>query len=128
MGTIRRYANRKFYHLEGHCYVNLEGIAGLIRAGEEIAVLDQPTGQDITTEVLAQVIAQERPAGLNAFLAALIRGGRAPLEEAGRLFLATLGLPTRAQWQQLEEEVARLEALLAELGEREFDGAKGRVL
>jgi hypothetical protein len=132
--TIRRYANRKLYHLEGHRYVNLEGIADLIRAGEEVAVSDQASGQEITTEVLAQVIAQERPAGLNAFLAALIRGGRYPLEEAGRLFLSTLGLPTRAQWLDLEAEVARLEALLARLtadaGGRPaiLDGREPRVL
>jgi hypothetical protein len=38
------------------------------------------------------------------------------LEEAGRLLSATLGLPTRAQWQQLEGELDRLEALIEELG------------
>lgn len=115
MQTIRRYANRKFYHVEGHQYVNLEGIAALIRGGEEVTVYDQPSGQDITTEALAQVIAQERPTGLDSFLAALIRGGRYPLEEAGRLLFSSLGLPTRAHWLELEREVQRLEALLARL-------------
>lgn len=123
MQTVRRYANRKFYHLEGHCYLNLEGIAELVRAGEEVVVLEHPGGRDITPAVLAQVIAQEEPAGLNALLAALIRGGRYPLEEAGRLLLASLGLPTRAQWQRLEGQVRRLEELLARL-----DGEKGGML
>ncbi len=123
MQTVRRYANRKFYHLEGHRYLNLAGIAALIRAGEEVVILEHPGGRDITPTVLAQVIAQEEPAGLSALLAALIRGGRYPLEEAGRLLLASLGLPTRAQWQRLEEQVRRLEGLLAQL-----DGGKGGVL
>ena len=113
--TIRRYANRKLYHVEGHRYINLGDIAQLIRSGDEVKVLDHTSGEDITTEILAQVIAQERPAGLQAFLTALIRGGKHPLEEAGRLLSATLGLPTRTQWQQLEGELDRLEALIEEL-------------
>jgi polyhydroxyalkanoate synthesis repressor PhaR len=115
MPTIRRYANRKFYYLESHRYVNLKDIAGLIRAGQEVRVLEHPGGRDITTEVLAQVIVQERPSGLDSFLTALIRFGRYPLEEAVRRILAGLGLPTRAQWQELEGEVTRLEALLRTL-------------
>jgi hypothetical protein len=113
--TIRRYANRKLYHVEGHRYVKLEDIARLVRAGHEVVVLDHAGGEDITTEVLAQVISQERPAGLDALLTALIRGGKQPLEEAGRLFFTTLGLPTRAQWRQLEGKVNHLEALIEAL-------------
>ncbi len=123
MPTIHRYANRKFYHIEGHRYLNLEGIAALVRAGEEVVILDHPSGRDITPAVLAQVIAQQEPAGLSALLAALIRGGRRPLEEAGRHLLSTLGLPTRAEWESLEAQVDRLEGLLAQL-----DVGKGRVL
>ncbi|MGB9606823.1 MAG: polyhydroxyalkanoate synthesis regulator DNA-binding domain-containing protein, partial [Bryobacteraceae bacterium] len=33
MQTVRRYANRKFYHLQGHRYITLEGIATLVRSG-----------------------------------------------------------------------------------------------
>ncbi len=112
MPTIRRYANRKLYHVEDHRYIKLDDIARIIRAGAAVTVLDHASGQDITTEVLAQVIAQERPAGLDAFLTALIRGGQHPLEEAGKVLSAALGLPTGAQWRRLEGDVGRLEALV----------------
>ncbi len=121
MPTIRRYGNRKLYHLEGHCYVNLKDISGMIRAGQEVRVLEHPGDREITTEVLAQVIVQERPAGLASLLTVLIRY---PLEDAARHMLAILGLPTRAQWQQLEGEVARLETLLQAL----LDQGESRML
>jgi len=131
MQTIRRYGNRKFYHLEGHRYVNLDGIAALVRAGQEVCVLAHPGGRDITAEVLGQIVARgpapgedARPAGLSFLLSSLIRLGRLPVEEAGRLLAAGLGLPGREEWGRLEEKVARLEALLQQL----LDEGKSEVL
>jgi len=123
MATIRRYANRKYYHVEGHRYVNLRDISGLVRSGEAVRVYEHPAGQEITSVVLAQIIAQEQPAAeegtapavLDSLLASIVRWGYRPVEDAGRLLLGGLGLPTRAQWRRLEREVSRLEALLDRL-------------
>lgn len=124
MQTVRRYANRKLYHVEGHRYVSLREISDLLRAGEEVRVYAYPDGEDITAQVLARIIVQERPAGWEGWLASLIRLGQASAGEAGRYLLACLGLPTREQWKRLEEQVARLETLLARL----LDERKNRVL
>ncbi len=124
MQTFRRYANRKLYHVEGHCYVSLREIADLLRAGEEVRVYTYPNGEDVTAQVLARIIAQEKPAGWEGWLSTLIRLGQASAEEVGRLLLARMGLPTRAQWERLEAQVARLEVLLSRL----LDEEKGRVL
>lgn len=124
MQTVRRYANRKLYHVEGHRYVGLREIADLLRAGEEVRVYAYPGGEDITAQVLARIITQEKPAGWEGLLASLIRLGQASAEEAGRFFLARLGLPTRDQWKRLEAQVSRLEALLTRL----LDERKNRVL
>jgi polyhydroxyalkanoate synthesis repressor PhaR len=54
--VIRRYENRKLYDVQGRRYVTLDGVAALIAGGTEVRVLDQRTGEDITTVVLAQVV------------------------------------------------------------------------
>lgn len=54
--TIRRYENRKLYDVQARRYVTLDGLAALIAAGTEVHVVDQPTGEDITNVVLAQVV------------------------------------------------------------------------
>ncbi len=124
MQTVRRYANRKLYHVEAHRYVSLREIADLLRAGEEVRVYTYPDGEDVTAQVLARLIAQERPAGWEGWLASLIRLGQASTEEIAHFLLARLGFPSRAQWKRLEAQVSRLEALLARL----LDERKNRVL
>jgi len=56
MRTIKKYANRRLYDTQTSAYINLEGLAELIRAGEEIRVVHVKTGDDLTREVLLQVI------------------------------------------------------------------------
>lgn len=121
MQTIRRYANRKYYHLQGHRYVNLSEIAALIRAGQEVQAFAHPGGEEITTEVLAQIIAQESPAGLSSWLTSLIRWSQETWEEPWRSLADSLGLPSRAQWRALGKRIARLEELLEQLLESQAD-------
>jgi polyhydroxyalkanoate synthesis repressor PhaR len=53
---VKRYANRKLYDTERSCYVTLEDIAVMIRSGDEVKVIDNRTGEDLTTVTLAQII------------------------------------------------------------------------
>lgn len=53
---IKRYQNRKLYDTEQSCYVTLEDLAGMIRRGEELQVLDNKTQEDITATTLTQII------------------------------------------------------------------------
>ena len=59
MLTIKRYPNRKFYNPEIRQYITLDGIAGLIRQGREVQVIDNANGEDLTTLVLTQVILEQ---------------------------------------------------------------------
>jgi polyhydroxyalkanoate synthesis repressor PhaR len=59
MPVIKRYPNRKLYNTEAKEYITLEGIAALIRQGEEIQVVDHATGQDLTALTLTQVIFEQ---------------------------------------------------------------------
>lgn len=54
MKTIKRYANRRLYDAETSRTINLEEVAELLRAGEDIRVIDNLTGEDITSKVLGQ--------------------------------------------------------------------------
>jgi polyhydroxyalkanoate synthesis repressor PhaR len=56
MSVIKRYSNRKLYDTQAKRYVTLEGIAELIRNGEEVQVVDHETGDDITGLIQAQTI------------------------------------------------------------------------
>jgi polyhydroxyalkanoate synthesis repressor PhaR len=53
---VKRYANRKLYDTERSCYVTLEDISVMIRAGDEVKVVDNKTGEDLTSVTLAQII------------------------------------------------------------------------
>jgi polyhydroxyalkanoate synthesis repressor PhaR len=56
---IKKYANRKLYDTRTSSYVTLEGIAGLVRDGHEIKVVDRETGQDLTQVTLSQIVLSE---------------------------------------------------------------------
>ena len=53
---IKRYANRKLYNTETSRYITLKGIADLIEAGSEIRVIDNESGDDITSVTLSQIL------------------------------------------------------------------------
>ena len=79
--VIKRYSNRKLYDTQESRYVTLEELEELIRAGQEISVVDVSTGEDLTSVTLAQIILENersRRAGLpTAFLHQLIKHGEA---------------------------------------------------
>ncbi len=53
---IKRYANRKLYNTQASRYITLKGIAELIDAGEKVRVVDNETGEDITSVALSQIL------------------------------------------------------------------------
>jgi polyhydroxyalkanoate synthesis repressor PhaR len=59
MKLIKRYTNRKLYDTERSCYVTLDEIAEMVREGEEVSIIDNRTGEDLTTVTLAQIVFEE---------------------------------------------------------------------
>ena len=53
---IKRYANRKLYNTDTSRYITLKGIAELIDEGQEVRVIDNETGEDITNVALSQIL------------------------------------------------------------------------
>jgi len=62
---IKRYGNRKLYDVEASRYVTLEGIRALVQAGNDVRVVDNDSGEDLTRVTLAQIIyeAERKPNG-----------------------------------------------------------------
>jgi polyhydroxyalkanoate synthesis repressor PhaR len=76
--TIKKYANRRLYNTGTSTYVTLEDLATMVKNGEDFAVYDAKTSEDITRSVLTQIIVeQEGKEGQNLlpinFLRQLIR-------------------------------------------------------
>src|SRR5882757_4656781 len=74
---MKRYSNRKLYDTKGSSYVTLLQIAEMIRANEDVQIIDNATKEDKTDVTLALIISEElkaRPRGIPlATLKALIR-------------------------------------------------------
>ena len=50
---IKRYANRKLYNTQTSRYITLKGIGELVEVGSEVRVVDNETGEDITSVTLS---------------------------------------------------------------------------
>ena len=61
--TIKKYANRRLYDTESSAYITLDRLAQMVREGREFEVVDAKTGEDITRQVLTQIIVEEEAHG-----------------------------------------------------------------
>jgi polyhydroxyalkanoate synthesis repressor PhaR len=60
---IKKYANRRLYDTESSSYITLERLAEMVRQKREFKVLDAKSGEDITRQVLTQIIMDEESRG-----------------------------------------------------------------
>ncbi|MEM9781545.1 MAG: polyhydroxyalkanoate synthesis repressor PhaR [Pseudomonadota bacterium] len=75
--VIKKYANRRLYNTARSTYVTLDDLATMVRDGDDFAVFDAKSGEDITRSVLTQIIFEEEAKGQSMlptnFLRQLIR-------------------------------------------------------
>ena len=75
--VIKKYANRRLYNTLTSSYVTLGHLCQMVKEGTEFVVRDAKTGEDITHQVLTQIIVEEETKGQNllpiSFLRQLIR-------------------------------------------------------
>ena len=126
MRTIKKYANRKLYDTEGKQYISMDGLTELIRSGEEIEVIDNTSGEDITVSVLSQLLARQsgqRADGLSAgTLVELLRRGGGTLADVARKSF-TFG---HSALHLAEDEMDKVAGLLS--GGVEMSEEEGRKL
>src|SRR3546814_11123193 len=61
--TIKKYANRRLYDTERSCYITLDDLGAMVRDGRDFRVVDAKSGEDITHNVLTQIIMDEETRG-----------------------------------------------------------------
>lgn len=125
MPLIKRYPNRKLYDTEAKQYITLEGIADLIRQGEEVRVVDNASGEDLTALTLSQVIfeLEKKQSGFlpRSVLAGLIQAGGGRFSVVQRTLAASLGLG-----HLVDEEIKRRILLL--VSREELSAPEGQNL
>jgi polyhydroxyalkanoate synthesis repressor PhaR len=139
---IKRYGSRKLYDTEESRYVSLDELAGWIRGGQQIRVIDNKTSDDVTSQTLTQIISEEGRKGTsllpNELLHDLIRIGEQAVSSGveqlqnrmDRLVQASIdriGPVRRAREEmgRLRERLEELEGSLAAIEvHREESGAR----
>jgi len=133
---IKRYGSRKLYDTEESRYVSLEELAGWIRHGQEIRVIDNKSGDDVTSQTLTQIISEEGRRGTallpNDLLHELIRLGEEAVSSSvghvqtkvDRFVKASIDRlapvrKARDEMERLKERLSELESALAELEQEE---------
>lgn len=61
--TIKKYANRRLYNTQTSNYITLDFLADMTRKDQDFVVVDAKTGDDITHNVLTQIIVDEESSG-----------------------------------------------------------------
>ncbi|MFV0624451.1 polyhydroxyalkanoate synthesis repressor PhaR [Sphingomonas sp. ac-8] len=60
---IKKYANRRLYNTETSSYITLDHLAAMTREGRDFKVVDAKSDEDITHNVLTQIIMEEESRG-----------------------------------------------------------------
>jgi len=60
--TIKKYANRRLYNTETSSYITLDNLSQMIRDGRDFRVVDAKSNEDITHNILTQIIMDEEGA------------------------------------------------------------------
>jgi polyhydroxyalkanoate synthesis repressor PhaR len=134
MRLVKRYGNRKLYDTSESRYVTLEEIGRWVKAGDEVKILENDTGEDLTAVTFAQIILEEerRKTGLLSLpvLRDIIQHGEAALQniaatvDRGMDVMRTV--PERAgrrvqELTQLGERLAQLQKVVDEAVRRSVE-------
>ena len=96
MPLIKRYPNRKLYDTEAKKYITLDGIAALIRQGDDVQVVDHTTDEDLTAVTLTQIIFEQekKKSGFlpTSVLTGLVQSGGQTLNSLRRSLVNPLDL------------------------------------
>ena len=60
---IKKYANRRLYNTRSSSYITLDHLAQMVRENVDFKVVDAKTGDDITHQILTQIIVDEEAGG-----------------------------------------------------------------
>lgn len=71
--VIKKYANRRLYDTSTSSYVTLDHLSDLVRRETDFEVVDAKTGEDLTRQVLTQIIFEKENKGEGALPVSFLR-------------------------------------------------------
>jgi polyhydroxyalkanoate synthesis repressor PhaR len=108
MHVIKKYANRKMYDTHDKRYVSMDQLSELIKKGEEVMVIDNRTGDDITTAIISQLLgrnSKEKDKTVSSqLLMQLLRKGGGTLTDYAKKYMALW----QGAFNMAEDEVTQL--------------------
>ena len=123
MRIIKRYSNRKLYDTTEKQYITLEQVANLVRAGEELQVVENVSGEDLTALTLSQIILEQekKQKGFlpRSVLSALVEAGGKPMSSLRQRLESPLGF-----LRQVDDEIERRIQTLILRGELAEDSGR----
>ena len=61
---IKKYPNRRLYDTETSAYITLDDLCDMVKKGEPFVVVDAKSGQDLTRQILTQIIFEQETRGV----------------------------------------------------------------
>lgn len=117
---IKKYANRRLYCTSTSSYITLETLADLVRRGIDFEVQDAKTGEDLTRQILTQIIFERENKGEGALPVDFLRQLISFYGGGSQSMLPTwldMSMNSFAEWQknwsEAAQEPAGLETLFA---------------
>lgn len=72
--VIKKYANRRLYDTQTSSYVTLEDLCRMVKEDKEFVVRDAKSNEDLTRQILTQIILEQELKGVNIMPADFLRG------------------------------------------------------
>ena len=113
--VIKRYVNRRLYDTEQKKQITLQDLAQLVKDDVEVQVIDNKTGEDITAEMLVQILRRESKSWKDAVsstkvLADMVKKGGGTMADVLRKgLLAGIGIfsLTKERAEELVDELVK---------------------
>lgn len=126
MHLIKKYANRKLYDTTDKRYLTMDRLAELIKSGEEVSIVDNETGDDLTSSIVSQLLAREDSDTVKAVpsrvLMQMLRKGRGTLFGYGKKYVSLWQSALTLSKDEIEKLVNSL------VHEKEISESEGKNL
>lgn len=119
---IKKYTNRRLYDATASRHVTLDDIRKLVAGGEKVKIVDDKSGEDLTRQVLLQIIAEQEqfdtPVLSTELLEAIVRFYGNPVQELFTRYLEQSLGGIMQQQRVMQDEMSRaLQTPMAPLAE-----------
>ena len=121
MRIIKKYANRKLYDTHAKKHISRDKLAELIKKGEEVTVIDNRNGEDITVSIISQLIGMDDQDADKAvsprLLMQLLRKGSGTLTDYAKKYVSLW----QGAFNMAEDEIDKLVGRLVKSKELTID-------